>query len=77
MDTPYPLPNSKPLTPDQVKSRFVAAGLPVAQWADANGYPRRFVYMVINGQFKGHRGRAHEVAVKLGLKLAPSQLLAA
>lgn len=77
MNTPYPLPTAKPLTPAQVKSRFIDAGMPIAQWADANNYPRRFVYMVLNGQFKGHRGRAHEVSVKLGLKLAPSQPLAA
>ncbi|MBK8163984.1 MAG: DNA-binding protein, partial [Gammaproteobacteria bacterium] len=30
-----------------------------------------FVYCVLNGQYKGHRGRSHEVAVKLGLKIVP------
>lgn len=76
MNVPYQLPSSKPLTPDQVKRNFNAAGIPVAQWSDANGYSRRYVYMVLNGQFKGHFGKAHEIAVKLGLKLAPEQLAA-
>lgn len=77
MKTPYQLPQSKPLTPDQVKHKFMAAGVPVASWADANGYSRRYVYMVLNGQYKGHFGKAHEIAVKLGLKLAPEHQLAA
>ena len=77
MNTPYQLPRSKPLTPDQVKRNFQAAGVPVAQWAESNGYSRRYVYMVLNGQFKGHFGKAHDIAVALGLKLAPEHQLAA
>lgn len=76
MNTPYPLPNNRPLTPAEVKRNFMAHGVPVATWAAANGYPPRYVYMVINGQFKGHFGKAHEIAVKLGLKLDPCRAAA-
>ncbi|MFO5855128.1 hypothetical protein, partial [Klebsiella pneumoniae] len=37
-------------------------------WAEANGYPRHQVYMVINGQFKGRRGTSQEVALQRDTK---------
>lgn len=76
MNTPYALPRARPLTPNQVKANFMAHGVPVATWAKANGYSPRYVYMVLNGQFKGHFGKAHDIAVKLGLKLDPEKLAA-
>lgn len=69
MDVPYPLPTRAPYTGDKVKKLFQSAGMPVSRWAEANGYTRRDAYLVINGQFKGRTGRAHEIAVKLGMKL--------
>lgn len=69
MQIPYPLPKATPYTGDEVKALFEAAGMPISTWAEANGYDRRKVYMVINGQFKGSRGVSHEVAIKLGMKL--------
>jgi len=77
MDVPYPLPTRKPYTGEQVKKFFSAAGIPVSTWAEANGYPRLKVYMVINGQFKGQHGAAHHIAVKLGMKLALEAQLSA
>ena len=77
MEVPYPRPTHKPLTADQVKQKFQAAGQPVSAWAEANGYSRRTVYMVLSGTIKGNRGIAHEIAVQLGLKLDPSISLAA
>lgn len=56
------------LTPEQVKERFRAKGLTVTRWAAENGYPRNAVYRVLNGFDKAHYGRAHEIAVALGLK---------
>lgn len=76
MNTPYPLPTSRPLTPEQVKQLFMAHGVPMSTWAKANEYKPRYVYMVLNGQFKGHFGKAHEIAVKLGLKIVPQRLAA-
>ncbi len=55
-------------TPDQVKKEFVASGIPVATWAKNNGFSSQEVYKVLNGQSKGNFGRAHQIAVALGLK---------
>jgi gp16 family phage-associated protein len=56
------------LTPDQVKTAMRERGETTTQWAAANGYPAWAVYRVLNGVDKCHYGRAHEIAVKLGLK---------
>jgi gp16 family phage-associated protein len=59
---------NKTKTPDQVKEDLRKDGKTVAQWAEENGYTRRQVYAVLGGQIKGHFGRSHEIAKKLGLK---------
>lgn len=61
-----------PLTPDQVRQRFRTAGVTFTNWAREHGYPRHEVYRVLNGVTKAHYGRAHEIAVKLGLKAQES-----
>lgn len=58
-----------PLTPDQVKARFRARGQTLTAWALEHGYSRQTVYRVLNGQLKARFGEAHEIAVKLGLKV--------
>ena len=73
MEVPYRLPTNKPYSGEKVKELFVAAGLPVSEWAEQNGYTRQQVYCVINGQFKARRGTAHEIAVKLGMKVPAQQ----
>ncbi|EGY52034.1 DNA-binding protein [Neisseria shayeganii] len=60
----------KPLTPDQVKKQFEKRGETFAAWARENGYTVSEVYRVLNGQSKAKYGRAHEIAVKLGMKAA-------
>ncbi|CAM3725859.1 MULTISPECIES: DNA-binding protein [Xenorhabdus] len=56
------------MTPEQIKNRFQQHGITVTQWAQENGYSREAVYRVLNGQSKANYGKAHEIAVKLGLK---------
>jgi gp16 family phage-associated protein len=56
------------LTPDQVKERFRAEGKTITAWAKENGYRVNSVYRVLNGFDKAAWGRAHEIAVRLGLK---------
>jgi len=73
MELPYPLPRTQPYNGPKVKALFEKAGVPVSTWAEANGYDRRTVYMVINGQFKGKRGISHDIAVALGMKLTASR----
>jgi gp16 family phage-associated protein len=63
------------MTPEQIKSRLRQQGKTITQWAAENGYPRDRVYRVLNGVDKAHYGRAHEIAVKLGMK-QPEQLAA-
>ena len=60
----------KALTPDQVKQQFQQQGKTFTDWASENGYKRGEVYRVLNGQAKAHYGKAHEIAVKLGIKPA-------
>lgn len=58
------------MTADKIKARLRAQGKTLTQWSEEHGYPRSAVYRVINGVDKAHYGRAHEIAVKLGMKSA-------
>lgn len=64
------------MSSEQIKRRFRQQGKTFTDWAKENGYTRNEVYRVLNGQAKGNYGKAHEIAVKLGLKHAPEQLAA-
>jgi gp16 family phage-associated protein len=57
------------LTPDQVRQQLRQRGKTLTQWAEERGYDRKAVYRVINGADKAYYGRAHEIAVALGLKV--------
>lgn len=56
------------MTPEQVKAKLRAEGITITQWAEQHGYPRAAVYCVLNGVVKAAYGRAHRIAVDLGLK---------
>jgi gp16 family phage-associated protein len=56
------------MTPEQVKAKFKAQGKTLTQWAQERGYSRNAVYRVLNGFDRGNYGKAHEIAVALGLK---------
>lgn len=61
------------LTPsERVKKQFIQRGITFTDWAKEHGYPRHEVYRVLNGQSKAKYGRAHDIAVALGLK--PTEL---
>jgi gp16 family phage-associated protein len=64
------------MTAEHVKQAFKNRGVTFTDWAKENGYELGAVYRVLNGQAKCHYGKAHEIAVKLGLKreapVAPS-----
>lgn len=57
------------ITPDRVRQQFRQRGETLTAWAEARGYNREAVYRVLNGKDKAHYGRAHEIAVALGLKV--------
>lgn len=56
------------LTASQVKVKLKRQGVTIAQWADTKEFPRSAVYRVLNGVDKANFGRAHDIAVALGLK---------
>lgn len=64
---------AKVLTPDQVKQSLRMQGITTTQWAEARGYSRNEVYRVLNGQAKAFYGKAHQIAVELGLKPSNAQ----
>jgi len=67
------------MTPaERVKKEFHKRGITFTQWAEDNGFPRHEVYRVLNGQSKAKFGRAHTIAVALGLKesVEPERLAA-
>ncbi|KAF1692726.1 DNA-binding protein [Pseudoxanthomonas jiangsuensis] len=67
---------AKVLTPEQVKERLRLQGKTTTQWAAEHGFTRNEVYRVLNGQAKAHYGKAHEIAVLLGLKPGSEEELA-
>lgn len=58
-------------TTQEWKDWFGAQGLTISQWAADHGFKSEEVYAVLSGRTVGRRGRAHEVAVALGIKLPP------
>ncbi len=56
------------MTADQIKARFRREGKTFSAWAREHNYRPTQVIRVLNGFDKGHYGKAHEIAVKLGLK---------
>lgn len=60
--------SSKVLTPEQVKLKLRRTGITITAWSKARGYKPHKVYLVLNGQLKGHWGLAHRIAVDLGIK---------
>lgn len=63
----------KVLTPNQARARLREKGVTITQWAAANDFSRDAVYRVLGGQYKAYFGRAHDIAVALGLKLPIGQ----
>lgn len=61
------------LTPDQIRQKLRSRGLTLTAWAKERGYDRDSVYRVLNGKDKAHYGRAHEIAVALGLKVPDTE----
>jgi gp16 family phage-associated protein len=52
---------------EDLKMQFLVKGIAVSDWARQNNFPQGLVYSVINGQVKARRGKAHAIAVQLGL----------
>lgn len=59
----------KPKTADEIKAEFKSSGDTVTKWAKAQGFNPNSVYQVLNGFSKGNYGKAHDIAVALGMKV--------
>lgn len=55
-------------TAEQVKTEFHRKGITITGWARAHGFSALAVHRVLNGESKCYRGKAHRIAVLLGLK---------
>jgi gp16 len=51
-----------------VKRRFQERGETIKDWCDQRGYDPTYVSRILNGNVKANRGKAHKIAVELGLK---------
>lgn len=62
------------MTPEQlkkaerIKQAFRDRGQTISEFARANGWTPHAVYRVLNGFDKANYGKAHDIAVKLGMK---------
>lgn len=55
-------------TAEQVRAEFLERGESFAEWANTHKFNPNQVYLVLAGRNKGMRGKAHDSAVRLGLK---------
>ena len=53
---------------EKVKKRFKDRGETIKAWSEQHGYDYHYVSRILNGGVKANRGKAHEIAVALGLK---------
>ncbi len=58
-------------TAEQVKAEYRAKGITISSIARQQGWTPQEVYKVLNGQYKGNFGKAHDIAVFFGLKAKP------
>lgn len=67
MHNPYPTEQVR----QAARDRLVAQGVSVQDWAKKHKVKASTVYAVLNGQHQCLRGKAHRVAVLLGIKADP------
>ena len=53
---------------ERVKRRFRERGETIKDWCDQRGYDPTYVSRILNGNVRANRGKAHKIAVELGLK---------
>lgn len=65
------------MTAQQFKTLLRRQGKTIRNWAEENQFPPNSVYRVLNGVDKANFGRAHDIAVKAGIKSTEPEKLAA
>lgn len=58
------------MTVQTFKAQLRRQGKTIRAWAEEHDFPARAVYRVLNGLDKANFGRAHDIAVKAGIKRA-------
>ncbi len=58
--------------PNEVKAWLERHGVTIHEWAHSHGFAPGVVYALLRGRSRGLRGESHQVAVALGMKLAPA-----
>lgn len=53
---------------EKVKQDFINRGETIKSWCEERGYDPTYVSRILNGTIKANRGKAHKIAVELGLK---------
>lgn len=53
---------------EKVKENFKNRGETIKSWCVKHGYDPTYVSRILNGSIKANRGKAHQIAVDLGLK---------
>ncbi|WP_066569548.1 transcriptional regulator [Snodgrassella sp. CFCC 13594] len=53
---------------EKVKQGFRNRGETLKSWCERHGYEYTYTSRILNGSVKANRGKAHEIAVALGLK---------
>lgn len=53
---------------EKVKQGFKNRGETIKSWCEKHGYDPTYVSRILNGSIKANRGKAHQIAVDLGLK---------
>ena len=55
-------------TPEEARAAIQRTGVPITQWAIANGFSPNLVFEVLSGRRNPTLGQTHRIAVSLGLK---------
>ncbi len=53
---------------EKVKENFKKRGETIKAWCEVRQYDPTYVSRILNGAIKANRGKAHEIALELGLK---------
>lgn len=54
-------------TVEQLKAEFATEGKTFVSWANERGYDPTYVSRIINGSVQAKYGKAHKIAIELGL----------
>lgn len=69
MDKPEIYRSVPSRTAPELREEFERLGLSIAEWARTRGFSPPLVYQILAGRKRCARGKSHEIALALGLKV--------